>query len=101
MCRISDYVFKLKTRKLIFILIVLIMTSFYIRNGDFDTALKTLMFSKEFDADFYTTYSLLGLAYANKGQLNEAQRNLEKAVSLNPGDVFAKRYLEFLKSQGK
>ncbi len=72
------------------------LASFYIRNGDFDKALKTLMFSKELDKGFYSTYLLLGISYANKGKTIEARSNFERALLLNPADSISKRYLETL-----
>ena len=72
------------------------LATFYIRNKDFDRALKTLMFSLELDKNFYNTYFLLGIVYANKGNAIEARRNFEKALLLNPSDSTSKRYLEAL-----
>ncbi len=74
-----------------------LLASFYMRRRDFDKALKTLSFSKGLDARFYNTYVLLGISYAQRGEILQAQDNFKKALLLNPADTTAKRYLEALK----
>jgi Flp pilus assembly protein TadD len=76
-----------------------LLASFYIRNGDFDKALKSLMFSQELDGSFSSTYLLLGISYEKKGDTIEARHNFEKALLLNPSDYMAKRYLGALKDK--
>ena len=74
-----------------------ILASFYIRKRDIDKALKILIFSKGLDMHFYSTYVLLGISYAEKGEILQARDNFEKALLLNPADGMSRRYLEALK----
>lgn len=74
------------------------LASFYIRNGNFDSALKTLISSKELDMNFDNTYLLLGIVKVNRNDYVAARYNFEKALSINPADVVARRYLDTLKS---
>jgi len=75
-----------------------LLASFYIRNFKFDQAIKTLTYSKELDENFYSTYLLLGISYAEKRQDGQALQNFQKARMLNPSNPIAERYLKILEN---
>jgi Tfp pilus assembly protein PilF len=52
-------------------------------------------------ADAYKLYFSLGLAYAHKGNLDLAEINLTKSVTLRPDFVPARQYLTLVQTQQK
>jgi tetratricopeptide (TPR) repeat protein len=61
-----------------------------------DEAIKDLTESIRLDPNYVYAYSRRGSAYRQLGQKDQAREDLEKALSIDPDDEFAKSEMEKL-----
>ena len=58
----------------------------YLTENNYDKALEKLNKSLEADSNYAPTYNILGLLYQQLGDLNEAEKNFKRALSINSVD---------------
>ncbi|MFO1435572.1 MAG: type IV pilus biogenesis/stability protein PilW [Gammaproteobacteria bacterium] len=74
----------------------------YMKEGNFETALKKLKKAIDIDSNYARAYDVLGLLYTQLGQANDAESNFKRALELAPKDSsILNNYGQFLCSQGK
>ena len=69
------------------------------QEGERDAAVAFGKLNLEYFPDSGMTYTLLGQAYAEKGERDEAIKHLEKALEINPRNPVARRTLDGLKGE--
>jgi type IV pilus assembly protein PilF len=73
----------------------------YMKEGNFETALKKLQKAVELDAKYARAYDVLGLLYSRLGRANDAAQNFKRALELAPHDSsILNNYGQFLCKQG-
>lgn len=73
----------------------------YMKEGNFETALKKLQKAVEIDANYARAYDVLGLLYSRLGQAENASKNFKRALELAPHDSsILNNYGQFLCRQG-
>lgn len=58
----------------------------YIRQGEYEVALEKLQRALQFDPDYATAYTVLGVLYSRIGKLDLAGEHYKRAAELNPND---------------
>lgn len=76
-----------------------ILAQFYIRSGSYDKALPVLEASKRLDDHFAQTYVLSGTALAYKGRKEEAKKDFQRALLIDPANQSASYYLGILEGK--
>lgn len=73
----------------------------YMREGNFETALKKLDKALEIDPNYARAHDVLGLLYSRLGQSEKAAQNFKRALELAPHDSsILNNYGQFLCKQG-
>jgi len=73
----------------------------YMKEGNFETALKKLQKAIDIDSNYPRAYDVLGLLYTRLGQAKDAEQNFKHALELAPKDSsILNNYGQFLCSQG-
>jgi hypothetical protein len=70
-----------------------------LRDEKYDEAIAVFAMNVDFFPESFNTYDSLGEAYMESGRTQEAIRNYEKALELNPDSENAKRMLERLRKK--
>lgn len=73
----------------------------YMKEGNYETALKKLNKALDIDRNYARAYDVLGLLYARLGENDNAAKNFKRALELAPNDSNAlNNYGQFLCRQG-
>jgi type IV pilus assembly protein PilF len=73
----------------------------YMREGNFETALKKINKALEIDANYARAHDVLGLLYSRLGQAEKASQSFKRALELAPNDSsILNNYGQFLCKQG-
>lgn len=74
----------------------------YMKDGQYETALKKLEKAIEIDSNYARAYDVLGLLYALLGEKADAEKNFKRALELAPNDSsILNNYGQFLCRNGK
>jgi flagellar motor switch protein FliG len=69
------------------------------QGGNIDLAIRELQKSIEYNPNSWQVYQLLGNCYYSRRLIKEAIASYEKALSLNPGNIQLKRWLDSQKAR--
>jgi type IV pilus assembly protein PilF len=74
----------------------------YMKEGQFETALKKLKKAIDIDPNYADAYSVLGLLYSRLGENDKAESTFKKAIALTPREsAILNNYGQFLCRQGR
>ncbi len=74
----------------------------YLRQGNYEAALRKLDKAVQAKPDFAPVYNVRGLLYQQLGEMGEAEKNFKRAIRLDPDDASTfNNYGSFLCSRGR